>query len=393
MPLRSSTLLAMAITAALAATGAERVTRLDGSRIAASEIDNTVSRLMQAGDVTGVALALFNDRRPAYVKAYGFRDTEARAPLTIDSVMAAASFTKVAFAYTVLQLADEGVIRLDAPIQQYLPRPLPEYAGYERLVDDERYKRLSPRMLLDHTSGFANLRVLEPDRKTHIHFDPGSRYAYSGQGLQLLQLAVEAATQRPLEDLMRENVFQPFGMARTSLVWEERFDTDYANGYDERGRALGAQRRRSAGAAGSMQTTIGDFARFMEAVMAGRRLRAPTRRLMLTPQIRIVSKHQFPTLAPETTAENDAIRLSYGLGWGLYSTPYGRAFFKEGHDEGWRHYTVMFDKPGIGLVIMTNSSNGESIFEALLETLLRNTFTPIEWEGFTPYDRRPGMKK
>lgn len=53
----------------------------------------------------------------------------------------------------------------------------------------------------------------------------------------------------------------------------------------------------------------------------------------------------------------------------------------------------MFDEPGIGIVIMTNSSNGEGIFKALLETLVRNTFTPIEWEGFTPYDRPPGPKK
>ena len=71
----------------------------------------------------------------------------------------------------------------------------------------------------------------------------------------------------------------------------------------------------------------------------------------------------------------------------------GQAFFKEGHDEGWRHYTVMFEKPGIGIVVMTNSSNGEGIYKELLETLLRNTFTPIAWEGFTPYDQVPGRTK
>ena len=43
----------------------------------------------------------------------------------------------------------------------------------------------------------------------------------------------------------------------------------------------------------------------------------------------------------------------------------------------------------IGIVIMTNSSNGESIYKELLETLLKNTFTPIEWEGFTPYNQQP----
>jgi hypothetical protein len=81
--------------------------------------------------------------------------------------------------------------------------------------------------------------------------------------------------------------------------------------------------------------------------------------------------------------------LSYGLGWGLYYSPYGKAFFKEGHDAGFRNYAVVFDKPKDGIVIMTNSANGEGIFKELLETLLRNTFTPIAWEGFTPYGELP----
>jgi CubicO group peptidase (beta-lactamase class C family) len=94
-------------------------------------------------------------------------------------------------------------------------------------------------------------------------------------------------------------------------------------------------------------------------------------------------------LEGQVTDANKAIHLSYGLGWGLYSTPYGKTFFKEGHDEGFRHYTVMFEQPKMGLIIMTNSSNGEGIFKELLETLLKNTSTPIEWEGYTPYNLLP----
>jgi CubicO group peptidase (beta-lactamase class C family) len=388
-----ATVLFMLVAAAGATAAGGSVTRLDGTRLDTAQVDATITRLTGAAEVTGLAVAIFNGGRTVYIRAYGLRDKERRLPLTQDSVMTAASFTKSAFAYTVLQLVDEGVIDLDAPIERYLPRPLPEYDGYESLASDPRYKLLTARMLLDHSSGFANLRVLEPGRKTTIHFDPGSRYAYSGQGIQLLQLVVETVTKKAVEDLMRDRIFRPFGMTRTSMVWQERFESDFANGYDEYGRSLGPQRRRKSDAAGSMQTTIADFSRFMQAVVEGRRLRARTRALMTTPQIQIFSRRQFPTLSPDTTDENRAIRLGHGLGWGLYTTPYGDAFFKEGHDEGWRNYTVYFSKARIGIVIMTNSSNGEGIFKELLESLLRNTFTPIEWEGFTPYEqlspRRP----
>jgi hypothetical protein len=113
---------------------------------------------------------------------------------------------------------------------------------------------------------------------------------------------------------------------------------------------------------------------------------------MLSPQIQIFSKHQFPTLEASTSEENRAIRLSYGLGWGLYSSPYGKAFFKEGHDEGFRNYAVVFEQPRDGIVIMTNSSIGEGIFKELLEKLLRDTFTPIDWEGYTSYRDLPPPK-
>ena len=374
----------------LSALGHESaVKRLDGSSITPAQIDRTVTRLMRVADVTGVGIAIFNDGKIAYRKAYGLRDKEKNLPLTEDSIMTAASFSKVAFAYMVMQLVEKGILDLDKPVYQYLPKPLPEYPQYKDLAGDSRYQRITPRMLLDHTSGFPNWRWSNDDRKLNINFDPGSRFAYSGEGIVLLQLVVETITKKPLEELMQEHIFQPSGMTRTSMVWQNRFETDYANGYDESGRSLGPEQRQKADAAGSMQTTIRDFSRFMQAVMQGERLRKETQALMISPQVSISSKHEFPTLSTETTDSNKSIRLSYGLGWGLYWTPYGEAFFKEGHDEGWRHYTVCFEKEKTAIVIMTNSSNGEGIIKELLETLLKNTFTPIEWEGYTPYNQLP----
>jgi CubicO group peptidase (beta-lactamase class C family) len=365
------------------------VKRLDGSTITASQIDATVTRLMAAADVTGVGIAIFNDGKIAYLKTYGVPDKEKNLPLTPDSVMTAASLTKAAFATVTMQLVAEHALDLDKPVYQYLPKPLPEYPSFRDLANDPRYKQISLRMLLSHTAGFPNWRAYNDDRKLNINFQPGSRFAYSGEGILLAQLVVETVTKKPLNDLMRERLYGPDDMTRTSMVWESRFDNDFANAYDEWGRSLGPERRQTADAAGSMQTTLHDYASFLQALLQGRNLPKEAREQMLSPQISILSKHEFPSLATETTTENKAIRLSYGLGWGIYFTPYGRAFFKEGHGEGWRHYAVCFDKSGTGLLIMTNSSNGEGIYKELLETLLKNTYTPIEWEGFTPYNQLP----
>src|SRR5581483_7339401 len=116
-----------------------------------------------------------------------------------------ASFTKVAFAYTVLQLVQEKVLDLDRPVYQYLPKPLPEYEDWADLAGDGRWKKFTARMLLSHTSGLPNWRYFEDDKKLHIHFEPGTKYAYSGEGLQLLQLVVETITKQPLQELMQKD--------------------------------------------------------------------------------------------------------------------------------------------------------------------------------------------
>ena len=118
---------AMAMASALLAAGQQSaITRLDGSTISAAEIDATVTRLMKGAEVVGAGIAVFDHGKIAYLKAYGFRDKEKNLPLTIDSVMSAASLSKVAFGYLAMQLVDEGALDLDKPVYQYLPKPLPE---------------------------------------------------------------------------------------------------------------------------------------------------------------------------------------------------------------------------------------------------------------------------
>jgi hypothetical protein len=73
------------------------------------------------------------------------------------------------------------------------------------------------------------------------------------------------------------------------------------------------------------------------------------------------------------------------MGWGLLTrTRFGRAFFKEGHGDGAQNYMICFERQEACMIMLTNSDNGELAFRPLLETILGNTVTPWEWEGYTP---------
>lgn len=139
-------------------------------------------------------------------------------------------------------------------------------------------------------------------------------------------------------------------------------------------------------AGGSMSTTLSDFTKFCKAFITGEGLTEQSFTQMTSPQVRIKSRRQFGPLSKIDSTENDNIKLSYGLGVGVFKTSYGRAFFKEGHDDGWGHYSICFPDKRIAIIIMTNSDNGESIFKELLAYTIGDTFTPWQWEGYTPYD-------
>lgn len=359
--------------------------KLDNSTIAPAEIDAIVERVRRAARVPGVAIAVFDRGEVAYEHAYGLRDTAANLPLTTDTVMIAASLTKPAFAHVVLRHVDAGELALDTPVERYLPQPLAAYPRWQDLADDPRRHRITARMLLAHTSGLPNWRQFEDDRRLHLHFEPGTRFAYSGEGIALLQFVLETVAHAPLDVLMQRELIEPFGMQRSAMLWQPRFEDDHATEYDTDGSSLGAQRRRKADAAGGLETCLHDYARFVIGAMRGDGLSAHAHAQQLTPQIAIRALHEFPTLATQPAADaNRGIGLSYALGWGRFETPYGPALFKEGHDDGLRHYVVYFPRVRRGLLIMSNGANGEDMYDALLSELIGDRFTPLTWEGFAP---------
>lgn len=362
------------------------ITRADGRSLSTAHIDSLVKSLMDTARVSGLCLGIVENGRPAYIQAYGYKDKSSRQLNDTATCFYGASLSKSLFAYLVLQLADRGTIDLDRPLYTYLPKPLPEYDKYKDLADDPRWKLLTARHCLDHTTGFPNFRWFNPhdNNKLEFFFTPGARYAYSGEGMVLLQLVVETVTGKPLDSLAREMLYPSFGMRRTGYIWHPEFETDYAVGHLENETTIPKRKRTSAGAAGSLETTIADYTRFLAAAVQGHGLSKKAFHEMTTMQIAIHSVHQFPSLDTAMTTDNDAIGLGYGLGWGIFTSPYGKVFFKEGHDDGWEHFAVCFPGQQKAFIVMTNSSNGERIFKELFSRL-SGVMIPWEWERYTPY--------
>lgn len=372
------------------------ITRLDGSQISYAAIDQKVKQLMEGANVQGLNLAILNNNKVAYIKSYGYRNKPQNTLLDTASIVYGASLSKAVFGYLVMKLVDEGTIDLDKPLNQYLKKPIAEYEYFSDLKNDDRCNLITARMCLSHTTGLPNVRWFDPTGTDpeldtlgviKIYFTPGSKYAYSGEGFKLLQLAIEEITGKNIDSLAVEKVFNPMGMTRTGYIWHESFgDNNVAVGHASNG-GIDLKRKRTVPVAGgSMVTTLADYARFTENIMQKKGLTKKSYEEMIHPQISIRSKVQFPPITTETTTENEAIGLSYGLGWGIINCEnYGKAFFKEGNGETWRNYTINFPEKGIAIVILANSDNGENVFQEIIETAIGKTCIPWKWNGYTPF--------
>lgn len=382
--------LAAGLVLVLGATGAVAAIRdFQGRPVSVERIDREARRMMAEARVQGLGMAVIENGRVALVRAWGFRNVDRRLPLQTDTIMYGASLTKFAFAYMVMQLVDEGKVDLDRSIASYLPRPLPEYPFYAALEGDERWRRLTPRILLSHTSGLANFAYLEPDEKMRFHFDPGRRYAYSGEGFIMMQFVLETGLGLKVGDEMQRRVFDRFGMTRTSMTWREDFAGNLADGYGIDGSFAAHDQRSKPRAAGSMDTTIADFAKFLAGFSRGEGASSRSRAEMIRPQIAITTPSQFPTFLEATSPAMKAIKLSAGLGVITFEGKFGRAFFKGGHNDTTGNQAICVERGRRCVLFLSNDVRAESLYQRLTEATLGDPGMPWSWEGYKPYDHAP----
>ena len=352
---------------------------------ASATIDAEVARLMTATQANGVAVAVIDEGRVVHVGAYGKRNA-AGEPLQPDTIMYGASLTKTAFAYTVMQLVDDGKLDLDRPLAAYLAKPLPDYptekkyAPWADLAGDPRWRKLTARILLTHSSGFGNFAFMEPDGKLRIHFEPGSRYAYSGEGLILLQFVLERGLGIDVGETMQRRIFDRLGMRRTGMMWRADFATNLADGWKADGSVEPHDERSKVRAAGSMDTTIADMARLAAANINGVGLSPEGAAALTSPQLPITTATQFPSFQPELPPARRRADLAAGLGVVVFQGPQGAGFFKGGHNDSTGNTWVCVKPSKRCVVILANDVRAERAFPQLVRFILGETGAPWDWE-------------
>jgi CubicO group peptidase (beta-lactamase class C family) len=328
---------------------------------APSDMQGRLTGLVQAFGVTGASVALLRNGATELAAA-GVRDAGSGEPVDTGTVFDAASLSKPMVAYAVLQLAESGLLDLDEPLSHRI-RPV--------VPDDPAAALITARHVLSHTCGLQN--VLDRGERLRIHFPPGAWFSYSSAGFGYLQAALEAQTGEPLEATMQRLVFEPLGMRSSSFVWQERFAGRAASPH-ENGVRMDKHRPQLAGASYSLQTTAGDYAAFLSAVLHRGRQGAPAWRQCLAP---VAHVPRGSALHLEATPPDTHEGVAWGLGWGL--EPRQGTFFQWGKMNGVRAFAMGHPGRQCAVVLLSNSNTGLRLMAAIAGEALPGHHPAIDW--------------
>jgi len=276
----------------------------------------------------GAAVVVLRGGEVVHSKAYGLADIERGIPNTTRTPLRLASVTKSFTALAVLQLVEDGRLRLDDPLERHLPG----WTGGERITI---------RHLLTHTAGMPDFVSLEAARTMPRDAAPGERLNYSNVGYSVLGRIVESVAGRSLEDQLRERIFAPLGMADTGVDRRAAAGDRRGAGYlfGPEGRPVPAEYADTSGdpAAGGLSSTAEDMTRWVRALIGGR----------------IVSPSTFAQAATPVTLA-DGRTGAYGYGFML--VPY-RGLREVGHGgdiSGFNSYVALYPDVDLAVVVLSN---------------------------------------
>ncbi|HYR12301.1 MAG TPA: serine hydrolase domain-containing protein, partial [Longimicrobium sp.] len=329
--------------------------------VLADSLDPFVRGLVDEGFMPGVAIAVVTRDGPAYLRGFGVRDVHTREPVTPQTGFYIASSTK-SFTGTLAAILDQrGVISLDAPLSRYLP----ELRMNAPLSADS----ITLRSLLTHTSGLSNEPIVFRTAFSGVHDDaqlirllgqstPVPRtYSYDNLGYVVAALAMERATGREWQDLLRDEVFRPLGMMHTTArVSEARaagwpLASPHLTGSDSVIRITLEKQDNTMHPAGGMFTTAEDLVRWLQAQLNGGRVDGR----QVLPEA-VIRTAQTPT-AMHTDTFYRYVRNGYGLGWQSADYEGERMIQHFGGFQGWHAHISFLPERGIGVAVLVNDAS------------------------------------
>src|SRR5579859_2119893 len=223
-------------------------------------MNDSIRKMMQDVGVPALSLAVIKDNRIAYFHTYGYKHLDNKGPANRRTLFQAGSLTKSFLVFTVYKLVDEGLLDLDKPMYQYLE--------YEPLQHDPRYKLITPRMILSHSSGIENWKSDNNPDTLEIVSNPGERYVYSGEGYVYLSKVVELILHKRYEDYINEMVIRPLRLKRSFSHFSANGEhpRNYAFGHGDFGKEFKKEKLTVPDPAGSMQITARDYAKLLIAI-------------------------------------------------------------------------------------------------------------------------------
>jgi len=336
-------------------------------------LDAYITRAIHDWEVPGLAIAIVKDDSVVYAKGFGVRELGRAEPVDEHTVFLAASTTKGFTVAAMAMLVDSGLVRWDAPVTTYLP-------GFQ-LFDPYVTRELTVRDLMSHRSGLGRADALwygttlsREEILRRLRFERPSwslraQYGYNNNMFVAAGQVIAAVTGRSWDDVVRERILRPLGMARTmtsvtALRGMDDVATPHAR-YDGRMAPIPWRNVDNIGPAGSINTTARDMAQWLRFQLArgtygGRRLLSDSAfRQMRLPNTPIRPDPAADTLWPEIHLR------AYGLGWALNDYR-GRLVVSHGGAlDGMRSQVGLLPEERLGVVLLANSDQASALLVGL----------------------------
>ncbi|USQ97654.1 serine hydrolase domain-containing protein [Caulobacter sp. RL271] len=352
-------------------------------------VDGVVRRAMSRDHIAGVTLSVVQNGQVVLKKGYGFANLDQRRPVDPDKTLfRVASISKTFTWIALMNEIEAGRMRLDGPVNLYLPEPL-------QLKDQGKKTPVRLKDLMTHTAGFEDRALgqlferdpnrvrplndyLRQERPRRVR-EPGLLPSYSNYGAALAGAAVANVVGKPYEELISQEIILPAGMTHTTFrearPWNDRLPApmnealaaELSDGFSWTPMGWKTRPREFMGQiapAASASSTAGDMARYMTLLLNGGTLNGRT---IFSPKTALAFRTPMYRPAPEAAGWN--------AGFMDIALPGGRRGFGHGGATLYFHSNlVIVPELGLGIFVSANTDSGANLPATLPSTIIEHFY-------------------